>query len=135
MKDCEPVRTAVREARRRTRLGEQPHLCILCGETDPVTLIAKTREWLATRGVPASVFEAHHVSGEAHDPDFTFPICRNCHAKAHEGLLQAGITLRPAASPWIRDALRLEAIAMFFEMLASACRRWASEIRNRKVTP
>ena len=129
--DRYPIRTARREMRRLARLGSTPLVCILCGCTDPVALIAATPEWLRANGVPSSLFEDHHIVGENHDGHFTHLICRNCHAKATEGFFRAGVSMMAEPDQNMREALRLEALAAFHEEAAEALRRWAAEKRSK----
>jgi hypothetical protein len=90
--DRDPIKTAIRETRRENRLG-QLRVCFLCGYADPVAFVVVTPEWSIEKGVPRSFFEKHHPNGEEHDREFKMPICRNCHARATEGLLRAGVTM------------------------------------------
>lgn len=116
--------------RRQARLGDGPHICILCGCSDPVALIDKTPDWLEHHSIPKTLFEQHHPAGRHHDPELTVFICRNCHAEATEGLLQAGVSMRPEPDPVLQVALMLDALAVFLEVLAAALRRWAELLRN-----
>jgi hypothetical protein len=128
--DNDPIGTAGRETRRLERLGSGPCVCILCGYADPVAFVLVTLEWLDANGVPRSLFEKHHFLGEAHDPNAKVPICRNCHARATEGLLREGVSMRPEPNPVLRVALMLEAEAVLFEDLAAAKRRSAELLRE-----
>jgi hypothetical protein len=129
--DRDPIGTDRRAAARDRRLGWGPRVCPFCGVTDPVSLVPTKATWLQERGVPRTLFQPHHECGQAHEPDLTVLVCRNCHAMAHEGLLQSGVNLRPEPKPVLRDALRLDALAVLFETLARAFRRWANEKRKR----
>ncbi len=117
--------------RRLARLGNGPLVCILCGYTDPIALMGVTAEWLMSKGIPQSLFEKHHPSGREHDPEFIFPICRNCHAKATEGLYCAGVSMMAEPDQDTREALRLEGLAAFHDETAEALRRWAAEKRSK----
>ena len=130
--DKDPIGTASREMQRLARLGDSPYVCILCGCTDPVTLIRVRADWLEARGAPRNLFHDHHIVGENHDPDLTVLICRNCHAKATEGLLRAGVSMMEESDRNTREALRLEGLAEFHEDVAAALRRWAEEKRISK---
>jgi hypothetical protein len=127
MKDVDPSRTARREMNRLSRFGSGPLVCMDCGYADPVGLIPVTAEWLKAKGVPSSLFEGDHAVGRAHDPEFIIPICRNCHAEVTENRLRAGISMRSEPDQNTREALRLEALALFHEKTAEALRRWAAE--------
>lgn len=130
MIDNDPIGTAGRETARIARLGAGPLVCFLCGEADPVTLIPKTSDWLKRKGVHDTLFEKHHVAGEAHDAELTVLICRNCHAKATEGLLQAGVSMKPEPDPIERVAAMLDARAVFLETEAASDRRMAELLRK-----
>jgi hypothetical protein len=77
--------------------------------------------------VPVSkrFLEDHHVVGESHDPILTVPLCRNCHYLATENLLLSDVSMLPEPNPVKRVAIILRGLAVHFEMLAEACRRWA----------
>lgn len=130
--DRSPVKTAVRKLRRQSRIGEGPIVCLRCGYADPASLIAVTTKWLESHKdvLPRSLFEKDHVVGRNHDPEFVALICRNCHAEVTELRRQAGIGMRFEPDKTRREALRLEALALFHEDTALALRRWASEKRN-----
>jgi hypothetical protein len=130
--DRYPSRTAGREMRRLQRLGIGPLVCFRCGYIDPIALIRVKVEWLVAKGLPKSIFEDHHIVGEKHDPDLTVLICRNCHALATEGLLRAGVSMQAAPDDDTRDALRLEALAVWFADVAESLWKWAAEKRNRE---
>jgi hypothetical protein len=57
-------------------------------------------------------------------------ICRNCHAKVHEGLLQTGVNMRPEPDLISRVATMLEASEAFLKLYAAAQARWAELLRN-----
>jgi hypothetical protein len=132
MIDRYPVRTAGRKMRKRERLGGGPYICPLCGETDPVSLLLVTSEWLDKKGVPTTLFEEHHFLIRAHDSEATVLLCRNCHAKATEGILMAGVTMRPEPNREIRWALKLEALAAHFQLVSTSLLKSAAEIRLGK---
>ena len=128
--DCKPISTAIRRQRRQVRLGEGPRICILCGCSDPIALIPKTANWLRKHGIPQTLLQQHHSAGQHHDPELTVLICRNCHAILHEGLLQAGVNMRPEPEPILRVATMLDALALFFKMLAAALSKWAELLKS-----
>lgn len=130
MIDNDPIGTAGRATKRSQRLGSGPQVCPFCGYADPVALIRVTAEWLREHDVPSTLFEGHHPLGENHDPELTVLICRNCHAKATEGLLCAGISMRPEPNPVARVALMLDAMAELDETQAAARRRCAELLRK-----
>jgi len=128
--DSDPFRTARRNMRRRARFGSIPQACILCPCLDLAALISGTRSELEAKGIPRTLFEGDHIVGRAHDPEFVFSICRNCHALVTDERLRAGISMLPEPDRNERAALRLDALALFEEKIAEALRRWAKEITN-----
>jgi len=131
--DRDPLKTAVRTLARENRLGEGPKVCIRCGYADPLALIGVKIKWIRLHKnfLPPSLFENDHIVGRNHDPDFVFPICRNCHAEVTELRRRAGITMQFQPDRNEREALRLEALAFFHEDTAAALRRWATEKRSK----
>src|SRR4051812_16589819 len=127
--DRDPIKTAIRNLARENRLGEGPKVCILCSYGDPLGLIGIKKDWVGRHKncLPRNLFEKDHIVGRNHDPDFIFPICRNCHAEITELRRRAGITMGFLSDPKEREALRLEALAFFLEMVTAALRRWAAE--------
>jgi hypothetical protein len=134
MMDRSPIKTAGRENRCRERIGGCMPVCVMCGYTNAFSMSGVTMEWLTERGVPPSLLQLHHVDGRAHDPELVVPLCPNCHREVTEGLYQSGVSMRAAPSLNIRQASRLEALAVFFEHLVPAVRRWAEELRNEGET-
>lgn len=130
MIDVNPIGTDRREERRLARLGCANPICILCAYVDPVALLAVEVGWLDAHGVPRTLFEGHHGVGENLDPHFIVLICRNCHAKAGEGLLRAGIPMSPEPDELMRVCLMLDGLAVHQEMIAEALRRWAVLLRS-----
>jgi hypothetical protein len=129
--DSDPNRTALREARRKQKLGDIPSVCAFCPYEGPVILV--TKKWLRTHGVSKKWLkkwlEDHHPGGRNHDPGLKIPICRNCHGECTEGLLRAGVRMCPTRNKRERLALTLEAQAAFFEDFARAQRRNAEFVR------
>ncbi len=136
MIDKDPIRTAIRRTRQHARLAGGTPACLLCGYANPVALISVTPHWLKAHGVVVqrSLLDKDHIVGKKHDPELTAPLCRNCHAEKTDGLLQAGVSMRPELDPLARIALKMEAEAVFHEMLAAAKRRDAVLIR-RLINP
>ena len=128
--DRDPIKTAARARRRHERHGGDPSVCLLCGYSDLVALVRVSPDWLMAHGVPRSLLEEHHLAGRKHDPELTVPLCRNCHAEATEGLLRAGVSMRPEPNPIARVALQLDAQAIFHEALAASERRSAELLRK-----
>jgi hypothetical protein len=111
-----PARAARRKLELREKLGSERPVCIYCGCAEPALLRPLSRKFL----------EEHHPLGQNHDPDVTAYACRNCHALAHEWLLDAEVDLRPESDPIKRVATMLRAEAVHFEALAQAKRRQAA---------
>lgn len=107
---------------------------MLCGYAEPISLIPVNSAWLDSNKdfLPHSLFEKDHIVGRKHDPAFVTAICRNCHAEVTELRRQAGISMLFEPDQAKRDALRLEALALFHTETAEALRRWASEKRSKK---
>lgn len=117
-----PVRAARRKAELREKLGSEQPVCFYCGYTEPVAL----------RQVNRKSFVDHHELGRNHDPDSTILVCLNCHALAHEKLLDAEVDLEPERDPVERVATMLRAEAVHFEMLADTKRLQAELLEGRK---
>jgi hypothetical protein len=132
--DRAAVKTVIRRVRRDTRLGDGPKVCFRCGYADPISLIAINANWLRSQGLslPHTLQEDDHVVGRRHDIEFKVPICRNCHAEVTELRRVAGISMNFQPDQELREAQRLEALALFHTVTASALQRWASEKRTKK---
>lgn len=109
MPDSDPVGKAVREQRRRERLGENP-VCVLCDVDDPRAL------------VPADprLIEEDHVFGRQRDPDTTVPLCRNHHAILTEERRDAGISMQSGPNPLEETAQKHRSLGLFFRRLGNA---------------
>src|SRR5580704_12892412 len=112
--DRNPVKTAVRGTRRKRRLGDGEHVCLLCGYSTPPALIPVTKKFL----------EDHHIVGWQRDSELISVLCRNCHALACEGLLQENINMQRETNSNALVASMLDALAVFLETLVAAVRRW-----------
>src|SRR5207302_3438219 len=97
-----------------------------------VTLIAVTQEWLIAKGVPSTLFQYHHPLGEKHDPEFTILICRNCHAKATEGLLRADVSMSAEADVETRVIGMLRGAAQHHRDWADANERMADMLEHSR---
>ncbi len=122
MRDENPIRTARRKVRRLVRLGSDHPVCFRCGVAEVAVLVPVSKKFL----------EDHHVVGSSHDPIFTVPLCRNCHYLATEDLLLSDVNMLPEPNPIKRVAIILRGLAVHFEMLAEACRRWAALLEPAK---
>jgi len=126
----EPIKTAVRRRRKQERFGRLNPICVICGNGNLETLAEVTPEWLRQRVPPERLIELHHVFGQQSEPRAVIPVCMNCHRSLTERLAQAGISMRPPNEPREFVALMLDALALFFESLVEALRRWAVYLRN-----
>jgi hypothetical protein len=117
-----PARAARRKTEMHERLGSERPRCIYCGCAEPVALRPVTRKFLRD----------HHVFGRNLDPDSESLLCQNCHALAHESLLNAEVDLEPEPNPVKRVATMLRADAVNLEMLANAKRKQAELLERKK---
>ena len=115
-----PARAARRKTELRDRLGAEWPRCMYCGCAEPVALRPVTRKFLVD----------HHLLGRNHDPDSKLFLCQNCHALAHENLLNAEVDLEPEPNPVKRVAEMLRAEAVHHEMMADAKRRQAALLKG-----
>jgi hypothetical protein len=97
----DPIANDARKARRERRLGPDA-ICLTCAETDLRTLI----------------FDDHHIAGRANG-DVTARVCRNCHARAHEDLRDAGVNLAPPVTILDRVVAVLLAVGTFLAALGT----------------
>jgi hypothetical protein len=116
------VRLARRQTEHHERLGSEHAICFYCGFPEPVALRRASRRFL----------EEHHLVGRNHDPNLTIFVCRNCHAIAHEKLLDEGVDLGSTVSPAKRVAMMLRAEAVHYELLARTRREQAALLENEK---
>ena len=110
-KDKNPKKTAVRESKQRRRLPPGA-VCATCAESAP------------------NVLEQHHPMGQAHEPDLTVVLCKNCHGKATEGQLQEEVEFRATDSFLERIAAIFGSLAAFFRFLAEAFDRLAKQVKD-----
>ena len=129
MKNINPLRTARRKRQRRERLGTDA-FCLFCGYAYLEALTCVSRDWLEAHGIPGRVIdrmlEDHH-SFTRNDPS-TVVLCLNCHREITEGLMSAGVSMRPERNPHKRVALQLQALAVQSEIQARAYRKWANDL-------
>jgi hypothetical protein len=123
VKDQNPIRTARRRTRQVNRLGTDSPICFRCGCAEVALLKKVSRRFL----------EDHHIVGEAHDPDLTEFLCRNCHYLATENLLQAGVSMFPEPDPVKRIANELRALSVHHQTLADKHNRMANELEALPV--
>jgi hypothetical protein len=129
VRDVDPIGTAGRDKRRRDRLGESP-VCILCGRTNPIGLTRIPLARIPRTARTISLYENHHVTGKVNDPNFTVCLCRFCHALVTEDIAQAGVSMRPPATPAEQMKRRLIAFGVFLRAASEALFKWADEIES-----
>ena len=110
-KDSNPKRTARCEARQQRRVPPDA-VCVRCGESAPYLM------------------EHHHVMGQAHKPDLTIVLCKNCHAKATQGQLREEVPLSATDNLLARVAAIFDALAAFFRFLADSLNELARQVRT-----
>jgi len=126
--DSDPNRTALREARRSQRLGAYHDACIICGEP---ALRTVSVQFAQTHGIPRSLIERHHVVGRKRDAELMVHVCLTHHWLVTTGLLREGVDMQAERNVDVQIAQCLVAVAILFEMLAPALRRWADKLRKR----
>jgi hypothetical protein len=112
------------------KLGLPPHVCVFCGYSDPMALIAKSWAWVANR-VPPKVLQEHHVVGRQLDGQLIVLLCMNCHGLVHRRYLDEGIDLRAEPNPRIRVVRMLRARAAFARLDAERLDAWADQLDDR----
>ena len=110
-----PVRAARRRAEAVEQNGTEQACCIYCGNTDP--LVVRPRRIVD-----------HHIFGEGRDPQ-TGLVCLNCHAVAHEHLLDADVPMACEQEPTKFARAIFRALAVHFSLLAKACWRFARRMK------
>ena len=108
----DPVNTAVRKATRQRQFGRDS-VCTHCGEGRLPTLIEK-----------------NHPGGRAHDPDFTGPLCHNCHDIVTESQRRGAVPMTRQANELDREIARLQSLATFHEDFAAAEDRAAERLER-----
>ncbi len=93
----------IRVERRLQRLGSPHAICVLCGFDRPEALTL-VRLDLPPDGIRRRLVERHHPLGKRAAPDFTVPLCRNCHAVITEQERIVGAVSRYPLDP-ITDAM------------------------------
>lgn len=146
--DRDPVKTAVRRARRQQRLGSEAS-CAFCGVPDQESLRSVDDPKLRDR-IRQRLLERHHPLGSAQDPELTITLCRNCHALATESLRCADVHMVIQGNPLDRQIASSKAWGAFYRDAAEAedrmvedweefsdflddeCPDWRERWRNRK---
>jgi len=94
--------------------------CIYCGNTNP--LVVRKRRIVN-----------HHLFGKKRD-SMEVPACLNCHAVAHEHLLDADVPMTTEKEPTKFARAIFRAQAVHFSLLAKACWRFAKRMEKRRDT-
>lgn len=116
----DPIGSAARQRTRARRLGPED-TCALCGEVNPAALTTAHR----------SLFERHHVVGQANDGELTVVVCRNCHAVLSEGQRTYGVPLREPTAFLERLYAVLRALGALFLELGPRLLTLADELQSR----
>jgi hypothetical protein len=103
----DPHGAAARMHRRRQKLGPDA-TCLCCGEAD-LTMLTKGNR---------SLLERHHPLGQAHTPEFTVVVCRNCHARLSAHQLDEGVPLDGQRTVLERAVAMLQALIAFLKDVA-----------------
>ena len=111
-----PARAARREVETSEQNGTEPARCIYCGNTDP--LVVRPRRIVG-----------HHLFGKKRD-SMEAPSCLNCHAIAHEDLLDAEVPMICEKEPTDFSRAIFRALAVHFSLLAKACWRFAKRMEK-----
>ena len=109
----DPLGPAVRKTRKVRKLGPNAR-CIGCGLSNPSVLVRVKR----------TVLEQHHPLGNAHEPDLTVPVCRNCHARLSAGQTDDGVRLEPQPTGLERLVAIFQAFVSFLGALAKILLEW-----------
>jgi hypothetical protein len=109
-----PIRAARRKAEALAQHQADEVRCLYCGNTDP--LVVRPRR-----------IEGHHSFSRERD-SFTTPVCLNCHAVAHEHLLDADVPMTSEREPTKFARAIFRALAVHFSLLAKACWRFAKRM-------
>jgi hypothetical protein len=112
-----PVRVARRKIELLAQHSDQPR-CIYCGNTD-LRVVRRRR------------IENHHLFGKKRD-SIEAPVCLNCHAVAHEALLDADVPMICEKDPTEFARAIFRALAVHFSFLAKACWRFAEKMEKRR---
>lgn len=110
----DPFGPSGRKHRRRRKLGPDAR-CIGCGASNPTILIRVKR----------TLLDLHHPLGQAHAPDVTVPVCKNCHAIFSAAQVDDGVPLDPQATILERQVAIFLAFVSFLGTLAEIWLKWA----------
>jgi len=126
--DRDPIKTAVRNAKREQRLGSDA-ACGLCGLAELAALRVVTDPALID-AVLQALRARHHPGCRAHDSELTIILCLNCHAIVTESQLRGAVPMVPQPNELERQIARQRALATFFQDLADAEDRAAEALEG-----
>jgi hypothetical protein len=109
----DPLGPSGRRHRKRQRVGPDVR-CLCCGRREPEVLIRAKR----------TLFELHHPLGQAHEPDLTLPVCRNCHAILSAAQVDDDVWLDPQPTVLERIIAIFQALVSFLGALAKILLEW-----------
>jgi hypothetical protein len=117
------LQTEARTMRRFRALGDNPS-CALCGESNPEALTSIKR----------SLFENHHVGGDANDPDLTVVLCLNHHRIATERQRQCGVDLCHRQKDTLERLINiLKGLASFLLLAGEVLLAWVERLSNERL--
>lgn len=124
MTDYDPMTRPRRLQRRSRDLGPNAR-CAGCGILDIDVLGKFSRRRL---------LEEHHVLGQAHAPDDTIILCRNCHAQYTAAQIDDGVPLTPQPSHLERFFAQVQGAASTLGVVSRGLLRAADEAREHVVS-
>jgi hypothetical protein len=112
-----PARAARRIAEAIEQVDLIDPICLYCGLADPLRVRPRR-------------IQNHHLFAEERD-EATVSCCLNCHAGAHDALHDAEVPMacEKELTKFARAIFR--ALAVHFELLAKACRRFAKKMEEK----
>ena len=77
-------------------------------------------------------FHQHHPLGKNHDPNLTTLVCLNCHARAHEKLLNSGVNMEYEPDSRRRAIMMLRALGIHHEFIAESVYKIANGLEEER---
>jgi hypothetical protein len=111
-----PIGNDARGARRKRLILNRA--CIICGLSDPASLVITKR----------SLIEEHHLVGRVNESDLTVPLCRNHHAQLTAKYANDGISMNPPETMLHRLETVARTIGVVFEYLGHHFKDWADAL-------
>jgi hypothetical protein len=112
-----PARAARQMAEAVEQNGTDQPVCLYCGLIDPLRVRPRR-------------IQNHHFFGEDRD-EAAIQTCLNCHAGAHDALTDAEVPMTCEKEPIKFARAIFRALAVHFELLAKACRRFAKKMEEK----